>query len=94
MQVKLGVIYLVRTLPPPFYGNFLYPLIRNSVSDQLNALVRLKRYIYHEKMFLLGNSFINSNFDCCFLEWMFLSKRSLNEIKDLQERALCFVLDD
>ena len=75
-RVKLGAIYLVRTLPPHLYGTPLYPLVRNSASNQMNALVRLKRYIGHGKRFVFVNSLSYSNFNYCLLEWMFSSKRS------------------
>ena len=65
-----------------------------SASNQLNGLALLKRYLGPEERFVLVNSFIYSNFNYCPLVWMFSSKRSLNEIKNLQKRALRFVLDD
>ena len=40
-------------------------IICKSTSNQLNALVRLKRYLGHEEMFVLLNSFIYSNFNYC-----------------------------
>ena len=55
-QEKLAAICLVRTLPPLLYGNFLCSLVRNSASDQLNALVGQKRYVGHEKKIVLVNS--------------------------------------
>ena len=74
--------------------NLHIDIICKSASNQLNALVRLKRYLDHEESFVLVNSFIYSNFNYCPLVWMFSSKRSLNKIKNLQKRALRIVLDD
>ena len=74
--------------------NLHIDIICKSASNQLNALVRLKRYLGHEERFVLVNSFIYSNFNYCPLVWMFSSKRSLNKIENLQKRALRFVLDD
>ena len=72
--------------------NLHIDIICKSASNQLNALVRLKRYLGHEERFVLVNSFIYSNFNYCPLVWMFSSKRSLNKIENLQKRALRFVL--
>ena len=74
--------------------NLHIDIICKSASNQLNALVRLKRYLDHEERFVLVNSFIYSNFNYFPLVWMFSSKRSLNKIENLRKRALCFVLDD
>ena len=69
-------------------------IICKSASNQLNALVRLKRYLGHEERFALVNSFIYSNFNYFPLALMFSSKRSLNRIENLEKQALRFVLDD
>ena len=74
--------------------NLHIDIICKSASNQLNALVRLKRYLGHEERFVLVNSFIYSNFNYCLLAWMFLSKKSLNKIENLQKQAFRFVLDD
>ena len=58
-------------------------IICKSTSNQLNALVRLERYLGHEERFALVNSFIYSNFNYCPHVWMFSSKRSLNKIENL-----------
>ena len=74
--------------------NLHIDIICKSASNQLNALVRLKRYLGHEERFVLVNNFIYSNFNYCPLIWMFSSKRSLNKIENLQKCALRFVLDN
>ena len=68
-------------------------IICKSAPNQLNALLRLKRYLGHEGRFVLVNSFIYSNFDYCPLVWMFSNKRLLNKIENLQKRAPRFFLD-
>ena len=70
--------------------NLPIDIICKSASNELNALVRLKRYLGHEEGFVLVNSFIYSNFNYCPLVWMFSSKRSLNKIENLQSEP--FVL--
>ena len=87
-NVKMLGVYIDSKL------NFNLHIICKSASNQLNALVRLKRYVGHEELFVLVDSFIYSNFNYCPLVRMFSSKRSLNKIKNLQKRALRFVLDD
>ena len=41
-----------------------------------------------KKILLSSNSFIYSNFNYCSLVWVLSSKRSLNEVENLQGRAL------
>ena len=60
--------------------NLHIDIVCKSTSNQLNALVRLKRYFGHDERFVLVNSFIYSNFNYCPLVWIFSSKRSLNKI--------------
>ena len=74
--------------------NLHIDIICKSALNQLDALVRLKRYLGYEERPVLVNSFIYSNFNYCPLVWMFSSKRSLNKIENLQKQALRFVLDD
>ena len=40
------------------------------------------------------NSFIISNFNYCPVVWMFTSKSSLNNLENIQKRALRFVCND
>ena len=74
--------------------NLHIEIICKSASNQLNALVRSKRYLGHEETFVLVNSFIYPNLNYCPLVWMFSSKRSLHKIENLQKRALRFALHD
>ena len=65
--------------------NLKINIIYKSASSKLNALVLLKRYLGHGERFVLVNSFIYSNFNCCPLVLMFSSKRSLNKTENLQK---------
>ena len=47
-----------------------------------------------KKILLSSNGFIYLNFNYCSLVWILSSKRSLNEVENLQGRAHCFLLED
>ena len=67
--------------------NLHIDIIYKPASNQLNALVQLKRYLGYDERFALVNSFIYSSFNYCPLVWMFSSNRSLNKIENLQKRV-------
>ena len=68
--------------------------ICKSASNQLNALVRLKKFLSFEQKKVLVNSFILSNFDYCPLVWFILFAKSLKKAENLQKRALRFLHHD
>ena len=75
----------------------LKPLIStlcNKVSNQLNAIGRIKKYLGFKEKEVLFNSFIYSNFNCCPLVWHFYSSKSLYKIERTQERALRLLHND
>ena len=49
--------------------------ICRSAANQLNALIRLKRFLAFEEKKTLINSYFYSNFNCCPLVWMFSSAK-------------------
>ena len=64
-------------------------------AGQVNALMRLKRFLGFEekKQFYLSlilNSFILSNFNYCSFVWRISSAKFLNKVENLQKRALHF----
>ena len=65
--------------------------ICRSGANQLNALIRLKRFLIFEVKKTLINSYFYSNFNYCLLVWMFSSAKSLNKVESLQKRALRFL---
>ena len=65
--------------------------ICRSAANQLNALIRLKRFLTFEVKKTLINSYFYSNFNYCLLVWMFSSAKSLNKVESLQKRALRFL---
>lgn len=66
----------------------------NKSAGQLNALIRLKKYLRFEERKVLINSFIYSNFNYCPLVWHFCSKDSTKKVENIQKRALRFLLED
>ena len=55
----------------------------NKSAGQLNALIRLNRYLGFEEKKILINSFIYGNFNYCPLVWHFCSKNSLSKIENI-----------
>ena len=68
--------------------------ICRSAANQLNALIRLKRFLDFEEKKTLINSYFYSNFNYCSLVWIFSSAKSLNKVESLQKRALRFLYDN
>ena len=68
--------------------------ICRSAANQLNALIRLKRFLAFEEKKTLINSYVYSNFNYCPLVWMFSSSKSLNKVESLRKRALRFLYDN
>ena len=68
--------------------------ICRSAANQLNALIRLKRFLAFEEKKALINSYFYSNFNYCPLVWMFDNAKSSNEVEPLQKRALYFLYDN
>ena len=89
-SVKLLEIHLDNRLNFNLHIN----TIHKSVSNQLNALVRLKKLLSFEQKKVLVNSVIVSNFDYCPLVWFISSAKSLKKVENLQKRALRFLHND
>ena len=54
-----------------------------SAANQLNALIRLKRFLDFEEKKTLINSYFYSDFKYCALVWMCSSSKSLNKVEPL-----------
>ena len=63
-------------------------------ANQLNVLVRLKRFIGNEERKILINSFLLSSFNYCPQVWMLTNAKSVHKIEAIQKRTLCFMLND
>ena len=68
--------------------------ICKSAANQLNALIRLKRFLGFQERIAPVNNFVLSNFNYCTLVWMFASSKSLTKTENLHKRALRLMLDD
>ena len=68
--------------------------ICRSAANQLNALIRLKRFLGFKEKRIPINSYFMANFNYCPLVWMFSSASSLKKIENLQKRALRFLYND
>ena len=58
--------------------------ICRSAANQLNALIRLKRFLDFEEKKTLNNSYFYSNFNYFPSVWMFSNAKSLNKVEFLQ----------
>ena len=68
--------------------------ICRSEANQLNAFIRLKKFLSLEEKKFLINSYFYSNFNYCPLVWMFSHAKSLKKVEALQKRALRFLYND
>ena len=68
--------------------------ICRSAVNQLNVLIRLRKFLGFEEKKVLINSYFYSNFSFCPLVWMFSHANSPKKVEDLQKRALRFLYDD
>ena len=75
------------------FNNHINTICR-SAANQLNALIRLRRFLGIEERKALIQSFVLSNFNYGPLVWMLSSVKSLNKIENLQKRALRFMISD
>ena len=63
-------------------------------ANQLNALLRLKRFLGNEERKVLRNNFVSSNFNYCPLVWMLINAKPVHKIEAIQKRTLRFMLND
>ena len=63
-------------------------------ANQLNALVRLKRFLENEERKILINTLVLSNFSYCSLVWMLTNAKSVPNIEAIQKKVLCFMLNN
>ena len=89
-SVKLLVVHIDEQLN----FNLHISKICRSAANQLNALIRMKRFLAFEEKKTLINNYFYSNFNYCPLVWIFSSAKSLNKIESLQKRALRFLYDN
>ena len=81
-----GVPYLVVPTSPL--------LSRQSVSNQINALVRIKNDLDTYSRKTIYNSYISCNLNYCCTVWMFTNRGNLKKLDKLNRRALRMVYND
>ena len=62
--------------------------ICSKVSRKLSALTRVAKFLPFKKRRILFKAFIESQFKCCPLVWMFHGKQINDKVNKLHERAL------
>ena len=65
--------------------------ICKSAANQLNALIKLQKFLNFEEKKILTNSYFMADFNYCPLVWMFSNAVSLKKIENLQKQALSFL---
>ena len=65
--------------------------IYKKTSLKLHALARISKFMSKEKLRVLMKAFVESQFGCCPLIWMYNSRTPNNKINKLYERALRLV---
>ena len=68
--------------------------ICKKASSKVTALSRMFNFISMKKKRLLMKAFIESQFSCCSLLWMFCSRNMNNWINHIHKRALRLVYED
>ena len=65
-----------------------------SAANQLNALIRLKRFLGFKEKRILINTYFMESFNYCLLVWMFSSASLLKKIENFQKRAQRFLYNN
>ena len=65
-----------------------------SAANQLNALIRLKKFLGFKEKKIFIISYSMASFNYCLLLWMFLSASSLKKIENFQKKALRILYND
>ena len=67
--------------------------ICNRVSQQINALRRISKYLMLQNRMSIYNAFLTSNFIYCNIDWHFCN-RSMYKLEKVHKQALRVVLND
>ena len=68
--------------------------ICNRVSQQINALRRISKYVTLENHLSIYNAFLTSNFSYCNIVWHFCSNRSMYKLEKVHKQVLRVLLND
>ena len=93
VKVKLSVKLLGVQIDAELDFNLHIVNICRSAVNQLNALIRLRKFLVSEERKFLINSYLYSNFNYCPLVWMFSNAKSLKKVEALQKGKLGFLYD-
>ena len=74
--------------------NFYISNICMSAANQLNSLIRLKRFLGFKEKRILINTYFMESFNYCLLVWMFSSASLLKKIENFQKRAQRFLYNN
>ena len=69
------------------FKNHLDSLCKKA-SQKLHALVRISKFMDTDKLVLMMNTFVMSQFSYCPLIWIFHDRRINNKVNNIHERAL------
>ena len=94
IKVVSSVKLLGQQLDDKLNFNLHISNICKSAANQLNALIRLKKFMNFEEKKILINSYFMANFNYCPFVWMLSNASSLKKIENLQKRALRFLCND
>ena len=94
VQVKSTVKLLDVKTDAELNFNLHISNICRRAANQLNALIRLRKFLGFEQKKVLINSYFYSNFNYYPLVWMFSYPKSLKKVETLQKRELRFHYDD
>ena len=91
VKVKSSVQLLGVQIDVELNFNLHIGKICRSAANQLNALIRLRKFLGFEEKNVLTKSYFYSNFNYCPLVWMFSHANSIKKVEALQKRALRFL---
>ena len=94
IQAVLSVDILSITINDKLNFNLHIDKICLKPANQLNVLVRLKRFLGNQGRKVLINSFVLSNFKYCTLVWMLTNVKSVRKIESIETGAWRFMLKD
>ena len=92
VQVKSSVKLLGVQTDAELNFNLHIANICRSATNQLDALIRLRKLLGFEDKKVLINSYFYSNFNYCPLVWMFSHPKSLKKVETLQKKGISLSL--
>ena len=75
------------------FKKHIHHLVKKA-AGQLNFLSKQSKFLNHDAMRIVIESFVLANFNYCPLVWHFCSCESINKLEKIQERAFRLLLND